>query len=321
MSVFTKPFEDNEKIVKAISAQKDADLFLHFLSRAYNSFVTRLTPTGDGDGRMFRRMPEYLFNNGMFGVFERDGTLHAWLCGGVGGIDEYGYNTSYILYSANGKNEDGSPVTSVGNKTEDRIELSAGDVVLFRANRMNYPIFRIVYPIIVRMMKTVRSIDNVTGKRGLSLFGTIDAKAKDALNDIEAQVENGTAIHAVKSPDVSSQIIRPVDLFGGAGGLSISDLWESERHFESILWETIGENTTAFEKKERLNIPEVEVNDERISHGIFGVARQEMQDSIDKVNAKWGVNWKLPEPEPIVTPDPEPEPDKESEDNDENENA
>lgn len=310
MSVFTKPFEEQEKRINLYLKAKDRAIYLHFFERAYESFVSRLTPTGTGNPRMFMRMPEYLFNNGSFGVFERDGELHAWLCGGVGGIDEYGYPNRYILYSANGQNYAGTPVDPKEKiDTKDRVVLDPGDVVIFRANRLACPIFDIVDPILQRMTKTVRAVDNVTGKKGFTGFATPDATAKKAIDEIKTAVEDGESILAIKSPDIGTSVIRNVSMFDGVD-LSIADLWESFRHFEGMLWETVGENTVSFEKKERLNVPEVESNDERIAHGIFGIAFDEMQKGIDAVNAKWGKDWKLPEPEPVdeeAAPDDKPD--------------
>ena len=300
MSVFTKPFEEIEKRINLLIKAEDRSVYLHFFERAYESFVSRLTPTGSGNSRMFMRMPEFLFNNGMFGVFERDGELHAWLCGGIGGIDEYGYPNKYILYSANGQNESGTPIDPKAKiDTKNRIVLDPGDVVIFRANRRSTPIFEIVDPIIQRMTKTVRAVDNITGKKGLTSFSTPDAAAKNAIEQIKTAVNDGESIVAIKSPDIGTSVIRNVSLFDGVD-LSISDLWESFRHFEGMLWETVGENTVSFEKKERLVVSEVESNDERIAHGIFGIAFDEMQKGIDAVNEKWGKDWKLPEPEPVV---------------------
>lgn len=312
MSVFTKPFEDEEARVRCFKSAKDNAIYLHFLSRAYESLVSRLTPTGTGDPRMFRRMPEYFFWKGPFGVFERGGTedapdLHAWLIGGIGGIDEYGYDLSYIAYSANGAKQ--ALKQPVLPDDPDRVEKKADDIVIFRPNRLNVPIFTIIEPLLVRMTKTVRAIDNVTGKRGISVFSTPDSVAVKALRDIDVAVEEGRSILPVKSPDAGTSQIKNVSMFGDAA-LTIGELWESFRHFEGFLWETTGENTVSFEKKERLNIPEVESNDERIAHGIFGVAYAEMKRGLDLVNARWGKDWKLPEPPkpPKPTEDPEEDP-------------
>ena len=317
-SVFRKPFLKQEAILKQYSHARTNAIFMYFFSRAYESFTSRLTPVGTGDPRMFRRMPEYLFNVGPFAVFDRDlsgqvieppegPNFHAWLVGGVGGIDEYGYPTSYVAYSANGQNEQGEPdLTEPKEGDKNRVKLSDGEFVLFRPNRLQIPVGRIIIPIIRRMTQTIRSIDNVTGKRGLSLFGTPDSIAESAVNTAATSVEAGDSIKCLKSVDVGTAQIKRLDLFGEAG-LPLSDLWESYRHFESLLWETIGENVVSFEKKERLNVPEVESNNERIAHGIYGVARAEMEASLELCRQKWGVDWHLPEPEPETAPAPGPD--------------
>lgn len=318
-SVFRKPFLKQEADLQQFTEARSNAIFLYFYARTYESFTSRLTPVGTGNPRMFRIMPEYLFNVGNFGIFEREfpdqvltppagANFHAWLCGGVGPIDEYGDATGYIAYSANGLTEYGEPdLSPVKDGETKRAYVDAGDIVLFRANRLQLPVGRIILPIIRRMAQTIRSIDNVTGKRGLSLFGTPDGIAESAVNDAAKAVENGDAIKCLKSVDVGTAQIKRLDLFGEAG-LPLADLWESYRHFETLLWETIGENVVSFEKKERLNIPEVESNDERIAHGIFGVARAEMERSLALCREKWGVDWHLPEPEKV--PDPEPDPDR-----------
>lgn len=322
-SVFRKPFLKQEQDLHQFTEAKTNAIFMYFFSRAYESFTSRLTPTGTGDPRMFRRMPEYLFNAGPFVVFDRDlsgqvitppagANFHAWLCGATGPIDEYGYPASYIAYSANGQSEQGEPDLSEPKEGDkNRVKLSEGEFVLFRPNRLQVPVGRIILPILRRMTTTIRSIDNVTAKRGLSLFGTPDSVAESAVNDAAGAVESGESIRCLKSVDVGTASIKRLDLFGEAG-LPISDLWESFRHFEAMLWETIGENAVAFEKKERLNIPEVESNNERIAHGIYGVARAEMEFALAQCREKWGVDWRLPEPEPIPDPapdqDPEPDP-------------
>lgn len=306
MSVFTKPFDEYAHKVKCFSRTKDNDLFVHFFARAFESFVSRLTPTGDGNDnpRMFRRMPEYLFFDGAFGVFKGSEGLHAWRVAGINGIDEYGYPLGYILYSANGKNVMKDPAFDPKNPPKGSVVMKPDEVVIFRANREELPIFDIISPVLQRMTKTVRAVDHITGKRGISVFSAVDARAKKAINEINAAIEDGEAIKAVTSPDLSTAAIRNVDLFGSAT-LPIADLWESFRHFEGFLWETIGENTVSFEKKERLVVSEVESNNERIAHGIFGVAFEEMKKSIDEVNEKFGANWKLPEPEPVTPDEPE----------------
>lgn len=322
MSIFTKPYEEFEKRVARFSEANDRALYLHFFERAFESFVSRLTPTGEGNARMFMRMPEFLFWNGTFGVFKRDGELHAWRCGGIGGIDEYGFPNRYILYSANGENYSGKPTDpkeKIDNK--DRVALDPGNVVIFRANRLACPIFEIIDPIILRMMQTVRTVDHITGKKGFTGFSTPDATAKKAINEIAQAIEEGKSILAIKSPDIGTSIIKNISMFDGVD-LSIADLWESFRHFEGMLWETIGENTVSFEKKERLNVPEVESNDERIEHGIFGIARAEMKKGLEAVKEKFGDKLVLPEPEPdeeppAPDPDPDPEPNNKKEGDDE----
>ena len=64
------------------------------------------------------------------------------------------------------------------------------------------------------------------------------------------------------------------------------------------MWETAGENSVEFEKKERLVTGEVEANDERRENSIFGVCRQNMVEQLAVCREKWGVDWRLPEPEP-----------------------
>lgn len=310
MSVFTKPFEENEKRLRRFKRMRDDAVYLHFFARCYESFLSRLTPEGTGNSNMFRRMPEYFFNLGMFGVFKQDGALHAWPCGGVGDIDEYGYPTSVLLYSANGKNAAGDPIlTDPTPEEKDRVALASGDVVIFRPNRLGVPVFPIVFPILERMTRTVRAIDNITGKRGLSLFGVPDSVAKKVIDDVDAAIEEGKSMLAIRSPDAGTAAVRQISLFGDSGGLDLASLWESLRHYEAFLWETVGENTVAFEKKERLNIPEVESNDERIAHGIFGVARLEMEKGIELCREKWpedAADWHLPAPEPVEE-DPDPD--------------
>ena len=312
MSVFTKPFDEYAKKIECFKRVKDNDLFLHFFSRAYESFVSRLTPTGDGDLRMFRRMPEYFFFDGAFGVFEGSDGLHAWRVAGIDGIDEYGYPLGYILYSANGKNAMKEPLDTK-KPPKGSVVMKPDDVVIFRANRGEFPIYNIIAPILERMTKTVRAVDHITGKRGLTAFSAVDARAKKAINEIDSAIEDGESIKAITSPDLSTSAIKTVDLFGSAT-LPIADLWESFRHFEGFLWETIGENTVSFEKKERLVVSEVESNDERIAHGIFGVAFEEMKAGIEKVNERWGTKWKLPEPEKAPDPETDPDPNNEPDD-------
>lgn len=306
MSVFSKPFEEQEAHLNRYKRAKDNAVFLHFFARCYESVCSRLTPEGNGNTEMFRRMPEYFFNVGPFGVFERDGEFHAWKCGGIDGINEYGYPTGYFMVSANGKVDAGRPIVPDG---KDVIRLDAGDVVIFRPNRLNVPIFSIVAPILYRMSRTIRAIDNVTGKRGLSLYATPDSTAKSVIDKADEAVEDGVSMLALKNPDLGTSSVRSIPLFGETGALTLSDLWESLRHYEATLWETVGENTVAFEKKERLNIPEVESNNERIANGIFGVARSEMEKGLAICRERWadrGVDWHLPEIKTEM-PDEEPE--------------
>ena len=139
-SVFRKPFIKQSEFLNQFTEAHTNAVFMHFFARAYESFMARLTPVGNGDPRMFRRMPEYLFNVGSFVVFERDLTgqvinppegkqFHAWLCGQTGPIDEYGYPTSYIAYSANGQSEQGEPdLSEPTDGDKDRVKLSDGPI-------------------------------------------------------------------------------------------------------------------------------------------------------------------------------------------------
>ena len=317
MSVFSKPFEEQEKYLHRYKKAKDNAIFLHFFARCYESLCARLTPDGNGDAQMFRRMPEYFFNTGPFGVFYKRDKWHAWRCGGIDGINEYGYPEAYFMVSANGKVESGKEIVPDG---KDILRLSADEVVIFRPNRLNVPIYTIVAPILFRMTRTIRTIDNVTGKRGLSLYATPDSTAKSVIDEADEAVEDGVSMLAMKNPDLGTSSVRNISLFGETGALTLSDLWESFRHYESMLWETAGENNVAFEKKERLNIPEVESNNERIEHGIFGVARAEMERGLALCREKWadkGVDWHLPEPEPTIDETEEPEEPNEPEDKNE----
>jgi len=312
-SVFRRPYVEQAKKLKHVQDLKDQAVFFHFFARAYESFIARMTPTGTGDPRMFRRMPEYFFNNGEFAVFERDGDLHAWLCAGIGPVDEYGYSQQYIAYSANGLNQQGEPILTEPKTDKDkknRVLLDPGDMVLFRPNRLCVPIWTILEPIIYRMSRTIRAIDNVTGKRGISLFSCADATAKAMIDDITKAIENGDSVKCITAPDAGTAQARVLDLFKDAG-VPLSDLWETFRQYETFLCETNGENVVSFEKKERLIVSEVEANNERIANGIFGVCREEMERGLALVNEKWKKDWKLPEPPKDPEPDPDPDQNKE----------
>lgn len=304
MSVFNKPFENLAKSVKIKTKWKDDALFWHFMARVFESWTSRLTPIGDGDPRMFRRMPEYYFVEGWFGVFKRDpGPFHAWECGGAGGIDEYGFPLSYILNSANGKVIEGQPTPP----PTERVVLPPDEVVIFRANHIGLAPIQIITPIIERLVRSIRTIDNITRKRGTSFFYTPDARAKAALDEVLNKLTDDSCDLALafQSPDLDG-LIKELSLFTDAGP-ALSDLWESARQFASEMWETAGENSVEFEKKERLVTGEVEANDERRENSIFGVCRQNMVEQLAVCREKWGVDWRLPEPEP--KPDEPDEPD------------
>lgn len=312
MSVFSKPYEELAKKVKVQTRFKDNALYWHFMARVFESWCSRMKVEGDADPRMLRRMPEYQFCLGSFGMFNRDG-LHAWELGGTGGIDEYGFPLSYILNSANGKVVEGEPVPP----PSERVVLPPEEVVVFRANHIGLSPIQIISPIIDRLVQSIRTIDNVTKKRGTSLFYTPDSPAKAALDTVLSKLGEPDCDLALsfKLPDLDG-IIKELSLFGDSGP-ALADLWESSRQFASEMWETVGENSVSFEKKERLIVPEVEANDGRRINSIFGVAYAEMKAGLELANKKFGSNLHMVEPEP--KPEPEPVPDPEQEEGDDNE--
>lgn len=280
MSVFRDIINKSRSTIKAQTDAIDMSVISTVYSRFIERWLSKVRISGADDPYLALTLPRVLLTEGKVGVFiDDDGALTAFPFSRIGAPNKYGYATDMEL----------SPLGVGGVRFRNESE-----VITIRANNDEIAPLTIVAPLLERMAYTMRCIDLVTAKKGVSIFATPSAIEENTLNELSKKIYSLAPFVGVRRNAVSS--IEKLPLFEGTtSSLGISELWESYRAIEAEIHEMSGESTITFEKKERLITTEVDHNEERITHDIFGIYLDNLKRGIEEVNERFGTSWSVAE--------------------------
>lgn len=280
MSVFRDIINKSRSSIKAQTDAIDMSVIYTVYSRFLERWFSKVRIDGVEDPYLAITLPRVLLTEGKVGIFiDDDNTVTAFPFTRIGAPNKYGYATDVEL----------TPLGVGGVRFR-----KASEIVTIRANNDEIAPLTIVAPLLERMAYTLRCIDLVTAKKGVSIFATPSAIEENTLNELSKKIYSLAPFVGVRKNAVSA--IEKLPLFEGTtSSLGISELWESYRAIEAEVHEMSGESTIAFEKKERLITAEADHNEERITHDLFGIYLDNLKRGIEEVNERFGTVWKVAE--------------------------